>query len=155
MASHRLIQYLGKTFGLAVSEAIYDKLNEYYFVQGHSLNDRPQLAKTVSEELTKLLADKAPSESELLTFLNGNEGRKEIETALQQLQMLGVHGIPKFIIGGNLVVDGAARSDVFVRVFREIERAGEVEARPIFGDILGIPHDIIEQGSHHPADMAA
>jgi hypothetical protein len=28
MASHRLIQHIGKTYGLAVSEAIYDKLNE-------------------------------------------------------------------------------------------------------------------------------
>lgn len=28
MASHRLIQHLGKTFGLTVSEAIYDCLNE-------------------------------------------------------------------------------------------------------------------------------
>jgi hypothetical protein len=28
MASHRLIQHLGKTYGLAVSEAVYDKLNE-------------------------------------------------------------------------------------------------------------------------------
>lgn len=28
MASHRLIQYLGKTFGLSDSEAIYDRLNE-------------------------------------------------------------------------------------------------------------------------------
>lgn len=27
MASHRLIHHIGKTYGLAVSEAIYDKLN--------------------------------------------------------------------------------------------------------------------------------
>ena len=32
MASHRLIQYIGKTYGLHVSEAIYDRLNVYYFV---------------------------------------------------------------------------------------------------------------------------
>lgn len=29
MASHRLIQNLGKRFGLTVSEAVYDRLNEY------------------------------------------------------------------------------------------------------------------------------
>ena len=28
MASHRLIQHLGKTYGLAVSESIYDRLNK-------------------------------------------------------------------------------------------------------------------------------
>ena len=28
MASHRLIQHIGKTYGLSASEAVYDKLNE-------------------------------------------------------------------------------------------------------------------------------
>jgi hypothetical protein len=28
MASHRLIQHIGKTYGLSVSEAVYDRLNE-------------------------------------------------------------------------------------------------------------------------------
>lgn len=117
MASHRLIQHIGKTYGLAASEAIYDKLNEYYFVEGHSLNDRPLLAKTVSAELQTLLEDKAsaPTEQLLLDFLNGNEGREEIEAAVHGLRKLGVHGIPKFIISGSMIVDGAARSDVFVR----------------------------------------
>ena len=116
MASHRLIQHIGKTYGLAVSEAIYDKLNEYYFVEGHSLNNRPLLAKTVSTELQSLLKDESvPTEQQLLDFLNGNEGREEIEAALHGLRQLGVHGIPKFIISGSMIVDGAARSDVFVR----------------------------------------
>ena len=117
MASHRLIQHIGKTYGLTISEAIYDKLNEYYFVEGHSLNDRPLLAKTVSTELQTILKNKStvPSEKQLLDFLNGNEGRAEIEAALHGLRQLGVHGIPKFIIAGSMIVDGAARSDVFVR----------------------------------------
>ena len=155
MASHRLIQHLGKTYGLDVSEAIYDKLNEYYFVEGNSLNDRPLLAKTVATELQKLLPDNAPTEPQLLDFLNGDEGREEIEAALYKLQQLGVHGIPKFIISGSLIVDGAARSDVFVRIFRDIERSGEVESGPIFGDILGVPTSIIEKGSHRAESMAA
>jgi hypothetical protein len=120
----------------------------YYFVEGHSLNDRPLLAETVSEELTNRLQDKAPTEVELLDFLNGNEGRKEILAALHQLQILGVHSIPKFIIGGSLIVNGAARSNAFVKIFREIERAGSV-GRPVFSDTLGIPGDVIAQGSHH------
>jgi hypothetical protein len=31
MASHRLIQHIGKAYGLSVSEAVYDRLNQYYF----------------------------------------------------------------------------------------------------------------------------
>ena len=75
------------------------------------------LAKTVSTELQTILKNKStvPSEKQLLDFLNGNEGRAEIEAALHGLRQLGVHGIPKFIIAGSMIVDGAARSDVFVR----------------------------------------
>lgn len=150
MASHRLIQYIGKTYGLFASEAIYDVLNQYYFVDGHALNDRPRLAKTVADKLVTILPKdgNAPSETELLEFLNGNEGRSEIEQALAALRKLGVHGIPKFIIEGTTVVDGAARSNVFVKIFRDIERRGEIEAGPVFADILGLRQDVIEQGSH-------
>jgi predicted DsbA family dithiol-disulfide isomerase len=154
MASHRLIQMLGKKYGLAVSEAIYDLLNEYYFVEGHSLNDRPRLAKVVAEKLEAML-EEPPSANQLLDFLNGNEGRKEIEAALQTLDQMGVHGIPKFIIEGRTVVDGAARSEVFVKIFREIEAKGEIHSGPLFGEILGIETGTIEAGSHHRTDLAA
>lgn len=155
MASHRLIQHLGKTYGLAVSEAIYDLLNQYYFVDGHSLNDRPLLAKVVAEALPSMIED-APSARELLNFLDGDQGRKEIKAALQALEQLGVHSIPKFIIEGRIVIDGAARSDEFVQIFRKIEARGKVHAGPAFAEILGIPPEIVERGSHHrPSDMAA
>jgi predicted DsbA family dithiol-disulfide isomerase len=158
MASHRLIQHIGKTYGLAASEAVYDRLNEYYFVEGHALNDRPRLANVVAEELKNILPDgetKAPPEKDLLKFLNGNEGRKEIEKALAALREIGVSGIPKFIIEGRTVVDGAARSDAFVKIFRDIELRGEIANGPIFADILGLRPEVVEQGSHHAEVIAA
>lgn len=155
MASHRLIQHLGKTYGLDVSEAVYDLLNVYYFVDGHSLNDRPRLAKAVREKLVSLIPDRAPSEEELLRFLNGDDGREEIEMALAALQQLGVHGIPKFIIEGQSVVDGAARSQVFIDIFREIEKRGSVKGGPVFGEILGVPQEIIDRGSHRASENVA
>lgn len=152
MASHRLIQYLGKTYGLHISEDIYDLLNKYYFVDGHSLNDRPRLARVVAERLQELLAGDSslniPNESDLLRFLNGNEGRKEIVAAVKALHRIGVHGIPKFIIEGTSVVDGAAHAEVFVNIFREIEARGKTLGGPVFGDILGVPSKLIEKGSH-------
>jgi predicted DsbA family dithiol-disulfide isomerase len=156
MASHRLIQHIGKTYGLATSEAIYDLLNQYYFVDGHALNDRPRVAKVVADELTKILpAGEAPLEGDLLKFMNGNEGRREIEQALAALAKLGVHGIPKFIIEGNSMVDGAARSDVFVKIFRDIERRGKIHSGAVFAEILGLRQEVIEQGSHRAEDFAA
>jgi predicted DsbA family dithiol-disulfide isomerase len=156
MASHRLIQMLGKTYGLDVSEAVYDLLNEYYFVDGTSLNDRPKLASVVAEKLKSLLHDQAPpSAIVLLDFLNGNEGRKEIEEAVRTLHRLGVHGIPKFIVEGRTVIDGAARAEAFIEAFRIIEKRGNIFNEPVFGSILGIPLEIIERGSHRSEVLAA
>ena len=155
MASHRLIQHIGKNYGLAVSESVYDCLNEYYFVEGHSLNDRPRLAQVVAKKLATCM-EEPPAAEQLLEFLNGDSGRAEIERAVQTLQQLGIHGIPKFIIEGQTVVDGAAHSDVFVRVFREIEARGEIVNGTVFGDILGVPPEVIEQASHRgPLSKAA
>lgn len=149
MASHRLIQHLGRVRGLHVSEAVYDLLNVYYFVEGHSLNDRPRLARAVADKLQEMGYDDVDAQYDaVLEFLNGNEGRDEIERAIKALRQLGVHGIPKFIIEGKTVVDGAARSDVFVEVFRTIEERGEVLGGPVFGEILGVSPEVIERGSH-------
>ena len=171
MASHRLIQYLGKRYGLHVSEAIYDVLNVYYFVDGHSLNDRPRLAETVAQALeqewpklqqqqqqqeqAEVHREPPPSAEFLLQFLNGNKGRAEIENAISALHQLGVHGIPKFIIEGSTVVDGAAHADVFVDVFRQIEGRGQVAGGPIFGDILGVSAETIARGSYWRDDSTA
>lgn len=161
MASHRLIQMVGRKYGLDVSERLYDRLNVYYFVEGYSLNDRPRLANVAYDEIYKALQEEEEqkeeegmtkriimSEQDILDFLNGNEGRAEIENALYALEEMGVHGIPKFIIEGRRVVDGAARSDVFVDIFRDIEERGEVYGGPIFGNILGVNEDIVQRGSH-------
>lgn len=154
MASHRLIQWIGREYGLSVSEAVYDLLNVYYFVDGHSLNDKPKLADVVGRKLSEIV-DNAPSQNEILRFLNGNEGRAEIEEALATLQELGVHGIPKFIIEGSYVVDGAAHSGVFVDIFREIEKRGYVQNGPVFGSVLGVSDEVIRKGSHRSDDLVA
>lgn len=159
MASHRLIQHVGKTYGLRVSEGLYDRLNTYYFVDGHALNDRPRLANVAAEEIAKLATtgngDAMPppmTEEEILSFLQGNQGRKEIELALQALNDIGVHGIPKFVVEGRQVVDGAAHSSVFIDIFREIETRGEVAGKPVFASILGIDDETIQRGSHCSED---
>jgi predicted DsbA family dithiol-disulfide isomerase len=160
MASHRLIQHVGKRYGLNISERLYDRLNVYYFVEGHALNDRPRLAKVAAETLSQSLAQSKSlkdthqmmtppmSEKDILEFLNGDEGRLEIENALRALNELGVHGIPKFIVEGSTIVDGAAGAETFVRIFREIEQRGEVAGPAIFKDILGIDEETLNRGSH-------
>lgn len=121
------------------------------------MNDRPRLAGVVTGLLSNLLGpdEIIPTESELLDFLNGDEGREEIMQALKTLNRLGIHSIPKFIIEGKTLVDGAARSEVFVEAFRQIERKGEIHSGPVFGEILGVPEDIVSRGSHTAENIAA
>ena len=158
MASHRLIQYIGKNYGLHASEAVYDLLNVYYFVDGHSLNDKPRLAQVVADALVDLITptpDQQPPTAEfLLEFLEGNQGQAEIEQAYATLHQMGIHGIPKFIIEGQTVVDGAAHASVFVRVFRDIVQRGQVARGPIFGEILGVSDETVSRGSHWGEDAA-
>lgn len=106
-------------------------------------------SETLFETLKRTNNNATPmTEDEILAFLNGNEGRKEIENALRALNELGVHGIPKFIIEGSYVVDGAAVSNTFVRIFREIEERGKIKGGPVFGDILGVDQSIVMRASH-------
>lgn len=142
MASHRLVQYVAKTFGLEKSEELYDQLNVYHFVNGFALNDKPHLAKLTHDILPQW------SEHDILTFLDSDNGRPEITSTLNMLQQMGIHGIPKFIIEGQTIVDGAAQSDVFLNVFRDIVSRGSVARGPIFADMLGISPEIITRGSH-------
>lgn len=146
MASHRLIQYLGKTYGLDVAEQVYDALNVYYFVDGHALNDRPRVAQVVADVLADCV--EPPTAHELLEFLNSHQGRREIEHAMMALQQLNIHSIPKFIVEGQTVVDGAADAHVFVDIFREIELRGSVAGGPLFQEILGVSTEIVQKGSH-------
>ena len=126
----------------------------YYFVEGHALNDRARLAKVAAETLSEVVVGQPHlSEEEILSFLNGDEGRLEIENALRALQQLGVHGIPKFIIEGSHVVDGAAGPETFIRIFREIEKRGKVARGPVFGDILGVSQEVLMNGSHTRESM--
>jgi predicted DsbA family dithiol-disulfide isomerase len=154
MASHRLIQYLGKSYGLDISEVVYDRLNEYYFVEGYSLNDKPKLAEVVCSLLDERLGERSPPQKDILDFLYGNEGREQVMHAIHALNQLGIHSIPKFIIEGSTVVDGAARSETFIEIFRDIEKRGETKGTALFGDVLGLSDAVIEKGSHRPKDAA-
>ena len=134
MKSHRLVQYVGKVYGLDVSESLYDKLNTYHFVKGHALNDVEGLVKCAEEvgldgdEVRDFLLDPA------------QPGRKEIEKAVALCRQLGIHSIPNFVVGGQYVVSGASGPEEFLEIFSEMERTGEV-GKPVFAGVLGVHED--------------
>lgn len=153
VASHRLVQKIGKTYGLGISEKLYDALNVYYFVDGKSLNDHESLAKLTEIILKEHVAEKnipIMTRDQTLEFLKSTEGRREIEHALHVLKtQLNIHSIPKFIVEGQTLIDGAAQADVFVKVFQKIlDRGYAHSTTPIFADILGLTPELFHRGSH-------
>uniref|UniRef100_A0A7S0VVL2 DSBA-like thioredoxin domain-containing protein n=1 Tax=Hemiselmis tepida TaxID=464990 RepID=A0A7S0VVL2_9CRYP len=139
MASHRLVQWITRTRGPSASEALYDLLNQRHFVEGRKLNDYQMLAEA-AEQTTGV------SKADVIAFLESGEGEDKIVAAGQMLRQMGVHSIPTFIVDGRYKVSGAARSDEFVALFRDLERSGDVQGRTIFGETLGVPEHVLDQG---------
>ena len=84
-----------------------------------------------------------------MKFLKSEEGTEEIGHARHALEQLGINSIPTFIIDGNMMVGGAAGSDVFVKAFRDIERKGTING-PLLNDVLGVSDATVRMGSHLP-----
>mmetsp|Transcript_28436 Transcript_28436/g.70431 ORF Transcript_28436/g.70431 Transcript_28436/m.70431 type:complete len:229 (+) Transcript_28436:246-932(+) len=139
MDSHRVVQWVTKTRGPSAAEALYDLLNQRHFVEGRKLNDHVMLADAACEAA-------GVNKTETLAFLRSGEGLANIQAAMRLLGAMGVHSIPTFIVDGRFRVDGAARSDEFVSLFRKIEREGRVEGGMVFGDALEVPKEVVHQG---------
>jgi predicted DsbA family dithiol-disulfide isomerase len=121
LASHTLVQWAGRTYGLDASERLYDRLNTYHFEEGRKLNDAAALAAIAGEEGMDEVAAAA--------YLASGKGRDAIVGAYHAVQRMGISGIPCFVVdGGRSVLSGAVHADELTRVFREIE-AEAVEKR--------------------------
>lgn len=164
--SHRVVQYVTKKYGLAAAEALYDALNWTHFVDGNALNNAemlvsrappppllpPQQQLTFPSPKAALAAQHSGAdEVEVLAFLAGDEGRAEIDAAQKLLRTYGIHSIPKFVVNGQHVIDGAAVAEDHVDLFRRIEADGEV-GEPIFAHALGIPDEVFDTPSHPAAE---
>mmetsp|Transcript_8191 Transcript_8191/g.25914 ORF Transcript_8191/g.25914 Transcript_8191/m.25914 type:complete len:229 (-) Transcript_8191:306-992(-) len=139
LKSHRLVQWVSRTHGLDASERLYDALNELHFVRGRKLNDAAMLAAAAAEHAG---ADEAAARA----YLDSDAGRAEIDKALLIARAYGITSIPKFVIDGELLVDGAAHADEHEAVFRSIERRGAVSGRALFAHALGITPEVLHTG---------
>ena len=136
MQSHRLVQWVTKHYGCAVSEALYDDLNKRHFENGQKLNDRKMLCEAAAA------AGIDPKRAE--EFLASGEGENEIEGALHVLRRMGINSIPTFVIGAQHVLSGAVHSSELIKLFREIEKTGRGAPESAFAHILGIPDEVVE-----------
>mmetsp|Transcript_8605 Transcript_8605/g.31768 ORF Transcript_8605/g.31768 Transcript_8605/m.31768 type:complete len:147 (-) Transcript_8605:1137-1577(-) len=144
MASHRLVQWITKTVGINAAEAVYSELNKRHFEDGERLNNPDMLAKVAAEVA-------GVNQQEATDFVIGPQGLNEIRSAQKLLSDLGIHSIPTFIMGGQMIVNGAVKSDELVRIFRRIEKSGQSFDGSVFADVLGIPEAIMEKEFLHVA----
>lgn len=134
LASHRLVQWVTKNYGCAVSEVLYNDLNQRHFVDGQRLNDSTMLCEAA--------ANAGVDREACATFLASREGYAEIEKAQSMLRELGIHSIPNFVIGGKFVVSGAVHSAELVDIFRKVEQTGEGAPGSAFAESLRIPEEM-------------
>lgn len=134
LASHRLVQWVTKHYGCAISEALYNDLNHRHFVDGQKLNDSAMLCDAA--------AAAGVDRDACAEFLASDEGYAEIEDAQDMLSRMGIHSIPNFVIGGKYIASGAVHSSELVEIFRTIEATGEGAPDSSFAEILQIPMEM-------------
>ena len=139
-ASHRVVQFVAKRHGLPEAEELHDALNRAHFIDGRALNDAEMLASLASRHA-------GADAREVRSLLASDDGRAEIEACQELLRRYGISSIPKFVVNGTHLIDGAAPAEDHVALFRAIERAGE-EGEPVFAAVLGIPPATFDRPSH-------
>ncbi|HLG54790.1 MAG TPA: DsbA family oxidoreductase [Vicinamibacterales bacterium] len=100
--AHQLVQ-LAKARG--IQDAVLDRLYRAYFTEQRSVFDRESLVTVVAE------AGLDPEEARQV--LERDAYVDAVSADLSEARRLGVSGVPFFVIGGQLGVSGAQRTDVF------------------------------------------
>jgi len=146
MKSHRLVQWISRTRGLGAAERLYAELSEKHFVQGRKLNDAAMLAEAAHK------TNAVPTRDTLAFLADDTRAptSKAIRDIYAQVQRLGVHAIPTFVVnGGNHVVQGAAHADEFTKVLNHIQDTDEPIQEPLFAQLLGVTNRDLLQPTHH------
>lgn len=79
--------------------------------------DGVDLSKT--ENLTDLASHAGLDPEKIELFLQSNTGSTEIEMAEQELQKLGITGVPLFIIDNKFGISGAQSPEAFIQAFED------------------------------------
>lgn len=107
--SHRLIQF-AKEDGkhLILVEALF----KAYFTDGIDLSS--------NENLLDIAERAGLDKKKVEQLLNSTTGIVEVEMAEQELQRLGITGVPFYIVNDKYGISGAQQSEAFIKAFEEI-----------------------------------
>lgn len=110
--AHRIVQ-LAKEEGKQ-AQAV-ESFYRAYFTDGVDLSK--------DENLVSIASEAGLDAAKIALFLQSDTGSTEVQMAEQQLQQLGISGVPFYIIDNKYGVSGAQPTDTFIKAFEEISSA--------------------------------
>lgn len=94
--AHRL-EKLGRKVGCEMEVAL--EIMKIYFLEGGDITSKEDLA---------CAAERAGVDRNMVReWLEGDDGGEEVDAEVLEMQRMGVKGVPRYIINGELTVDGA------------------------------------------------
>jgi predicted DsbA family dithiol-disulfide isomerase len=115
--SHRVIRW---AHSLGVQDQLVEGLFRAYFVEGADIGQIKILAA---------IADEVGLDGELVEeLLNSDADRESVEREDTMARKIGINGVPTFLIGGTVLVNGAQDAEHLVRVIDRVAAGGESAA---------------------------
>ncbi|PAV18071.1 thioredoxin [Pyrrhoderma noxium] len=109
--SHRLIALAYEKGGQDMQKNIIERLFNGYFEREQDIGDIDFLSTQASD------VGLFPTSDDAKIWLESDEKKEEVQTAIQRAQMMGVSGVPFFILNNKYAISGAEESELFVEVF--------------------------------------
>lgn len=106
MDAHRLTHYAEKQG----NKTIIKDLFKAYFTDNLELSDK--------NVLKKIAVKNGLDENEVEKVLNSNEFESDVREDEKQAYLMGVHGVPYFVINGEITLGGAQSIETFKRVLK-------------------------------------
>lgn len=108
---HRLI-YFAHRFG--VQKEVVDSLFYHYFTEGTDLSNQGYLLR--------IGTDAGIDESELIEFLDSDEGIVEVNDLIGTVYSMGVSSVPFVVINRSLAISGVQSPDNFMAAIQEADK---------------------------------
>ena len=109
--AHRLLWWAAERHGTETQHRLKEALLAAYFTEGRSVGDPDDLARIVATTLDI-------NASEVIAFLESDDGRGEVAEEMAQAAAFGITGVPTYVIGGQWAIPGAQDVETFERVLR-------------------------------------
>ncbi len=112
--SHRVIRW---SHSLGLQDQLVELLFRRYFIEGADIGQIKVLAA---------IADEVGLDGELVEeLLNSDADRESVEREDTMARKIGINGVPTYLIGGKVLVNGAQDAEHLLRVIDHVAAGGE------------------------------